>query len=137
MDAGIRGIASTLREGGVALLFVPCRNAVFARLNLMLPENIKRRILFAIYPQSQEQGQGFPSFYHRCTPAKFSGLADKHGLEIVERRVYFQSAYFTFFFPLHALWRLWVILFRLACGPQAAETFCFALRKRQAARSGS
>jgi 2-polyprenyl-3-methyl-5-hydroxy-6-metoxy-1,4-benzoquinol methylase len=35
--AAIRGIASLLKPGAVALVFVPCRNALFARLNLLLP----------------------------------------------------------------------------------------------------
>ena len=45
----LEAIASILKPGGRALIFVPSRNAVYARLNLLLPENLKRRILFAFF----------------------------------------------------------------------------------------
>jgi 2-polyprenyl-3-methyl-5-hydroxy-6-metoxy-1,4-benzoquinol methylase len=68
--AAIRGIASLLKPGAVALVFVPCRNALFARLNLLLPESWKKQILFTIFPETQ-QHHGFPAYYDRCTPRDF------------------------------------------------------------------
>ena len=52
-----------------------------------------------------------------------------HRLATEVKRVYFQSDYFRFLFPLHAMWRLWTVLFRAIAGPQAAETFSLVLRK--------
>lgn len=128
-DAALGAVASILKPGGTALLFVPSRNAWYARLNLLLPEGLKRRILYAVYPQTR-RGQGFVSYYHRCTPRDFEAMARAHGMEVVERRLYFRSGYFSFFFPLYFLWRLWVLGFRAVAGDQAAETFAYALRKR-------
>ena len=44
-------------------------------------------------------------------------------------RPYFRSSYFTFFFPLHVAWRVWLLVFRFFAREQAAETFSLALRK--------
>ena len=57
-------------------------------------------------------------------------MAAAHGLEVAERRLYFRSGYFSFFFPFYLLWRLWIFGFRAVAGDQAAETFAFAFRKR-------
>ncbi len=127
-DGALRAIASILKPGGRALIFVPSRNAVYARLNLLLPQEFKRRILFAVFP-GMRRDHGFKAFYDRCTPAGFDGMSRRHGMVTDDRRVYFQSEYFQFFFPLHALWRIWTLLFRWIAGAQAAETFTLILRK--------
>jgi 2-polyprenyl-6-hydroxyphenyl methylase/3-demethylubiquinone-9 3-methyltransferase len=127
-QAAMRAIASILKPNGTALIFLPSRNAVFARLNLLLPQELKRRILHAVFP-STIRDQGFPAFYDRCTPRDFRSLANSSGLTVETCKTYFRSSYFTFFFPLHFLWRVWLLLFRWAAGEQAAETFSLALRK--------
>jgi 2-polyprenyl-6-hydroxyphenyl methylase/3-demethylubiquinone-9 3-methyltransferase len=127
-DRAFVAIAGILKPGGQALIFVPSRNAVFARLNLLLPERIKRAILYAIFPKAKE-GQGFRSYYDRCTPPAFEAMAAAVGLLTVERHLFYKSSYFSFFLPLYGLWRLWIIAFRLVSPEQAAETFALALRK--------
>jgi 2-polyprenyl-6-hydroxyphenyl methylase/3-demethylubiquinone-9 3-methyltransferase len=128
-EGAVAAIATLLKPGGRALLFVPSRNAVFARLNLLVPQEWKRRILHGVFPHMRRD-HGFPAFYHGCTPAQMETMARQCGLEVEERRRYFQSDYFRFCLPLHAIWRLWVLLFRLVAGKQvAAETFSLVLRK--------
>jgi SAM-dependent methyltransferase len=131
-ERALAAIASILKPGGQALLFVPSRNAVYARINLLLPQKLKERILFGIYPHMR-RSQGFPAYYDGCVPAPLERAAGRQGLGLVERRVYFQSDYFRFCFPAHALWRLWVLLFRRLRGDQAAETFSVVLRKEATA----
>jgi 2-polyprenyl-6-hydroxyphenyl methylase/3-demethylubiquinone-9 3-methyltransferase len=128
-QAAFRAMASMLRPGGKALLFVPSRNALFARLNLLLPEELKKKILYSVFPQTAKQ-QGFKSYYDACTPRGFRALAARSGFEVRETQLFYQSAYFTFFFPLHALWRCWVLLFHLVDRVQSAETFAMVLEKR-------
>lgn len=128
-EEAFAALASMVKPGGRVLIFVPSRNAVFARINLLLPERLKRKILYTVYPQSKTQG-GFPSYYDRCTPRSFAELAGRHDLEVEEKRAYYCSNYFTFLFPVHVAWRLWVLLFHLFAGEQAAETFSMSLRKR-------
>ena len=126
--AAVRSIASILRPGGVALVFVPSGNTAFARLNRLLPERVKRGILFTLFPEKREK-QGFPAFYDRCTPACFDRHAACAGLIVESRRVYFRSSYFSFCFPAYLAWRLWLLFYAALCGDEAAETFAVALRK--------
>jgi hypothetical protein len=58
-------------------------------------------------------------------------MAQPNGLIVELRRTYFQSDYFRFCFPLHALWRFWLFLFRSFAGDEAAETFSLVLRKAE------
>jgi 2-polyprenyl-6-hydroxyphenyl methylase/3-demethylubiquinone-9 3-methyltransferase len=127
-EGAMRSISTLLKPGGKALIFVPSRNAVFARLNLLLPEEIKRKILYGVFPVART-AQGFPSFYHRCTPNDILTLAKKNGMSEVESRYYYTSNYFSFLFPLYFVWRIWVVLFRVLYGRQAAETFSVVLIK--------
>ncbi len=127
--AAFRAISSILRPGGKALLFVPSRNAVFARLNLILPESLKKKILFAIHPGTSER-QGFKSYYDACTPRDFEVHAARTGFDVRELELYYLSSYFKFFAPLYATWRAWISLFYAVDSVQAAETFSMVLEKR-------
>lgn len=128
-DGAIKAIASTLRYGGRAAIFAPCRNAAFARLNLLLPQSIKMRILGAVFPSKAEGHDGFPAFYNKCTPNDLAAMAVKHGLEVEEIRTYWTSSYFSVLFPVFVAWRMWTILGRYFIGRQTCETFAMVLRK--------
>lgn len=128
VDKAFLAMSTMLRQGGKALIFVPSRNAVFARLNIFLPQRIKLWLLHAIFPNSRRD-QGFPSFYNRCTPRDFRLLAAKHGFVVEELLTYYSSGYFSFFFPLYFLWRLWILFFEKLNSEQAAETFIIKLRR--------
>jgi SAM-dependent methyltransferase len=128
VDAAFEAIASCLRPGGRALIFVPSRNAPFARLNLMVPERLKRRVLYFVFPQSRGQ-QGFPSYYDRCTPRDFAMLAAKVGLRVDDEKLYFVSTYFYALFPAYLLWRLSKQLIYLIDRRAAAEVFAMVLSK--------
>lgn len=128
VDAAFASMSSMLRKNGVAMIFVPSRNALFARLNIILPQRIKLFLLHGIYPASRRD-QGFPSFYNRCTPSDFRLLAAKHGFTVEEVRTYYVSSYFGFFFPLYLFWRIWILLFEKINSEQAAETFYMKLRR--------
>ncbi len=122
------GVASVLKTGGRALLFAPSRNAVYARINLMMPENLKRKILHFLHPELEGKA-GFPSYYDCCTLAEFEKIAGEKGFAVLEKRAYYSSEYFRFFTPLHILWRVWLCAFHLFAKERAAETFSVALRK--------
>lgn len=124
----IRSISSILARRGVALLFIPSRTAWFARLNRILPPGIKRRLLFTVFPET-ERAQGFDAYYDRCTPAEVAALGRKYGCEVEEVRLYYASSYFSCFFPLYVLWRIWIVSVALLSPERAAETFSIALRR--------
>ena len=126
--SALRAIESILKPGGVALLFVPSANAVYARLNRFIPESLKRAILFCLFPAAAK-AQGFRAYYDRCTPRGIRLMAGDLGLLTESLRLYYRSDYFAFVAPLYALWRAWTLAFYAIDREQAAETFSVALRK--------
>ena len=128
VSSAFTAIASCLKPGGKALIFVPSRHAPFARLNLVAPEELKRRVLYYTYPQSRGH-QGFPSYYDRCTPRDFARLAEESGLRVDDEKLYFVSTYFYALFPVYLIWRLSKQLIYLFDKRVAAETFAMVLSK--------
>lgn len=129
MRGAVRGVATFLKPGGVALVFLPCRNAAFARLNLILPQSIKRRILFATFPHMVD-GHGFSVFYNEAVPSSVKRFASEHGLETIEEKYFYTSIYFQAFFPAYLIWRLWTLFARVGLSRDFCETFILVLRKR-------
>jgi len=128
VEAGLRGIASCLKRQGYMFMFVPSKNALYARINVMLPERMKRMILFALFSHKREL-HGFPAYYDRCTPHDIKRIVPSLGFEVVEEKYYYISSYFSFFFPLYFLWRIYLLVFYWIAKEQAAETFGMVLRK--------
>jgi len=131
-QAAVHALSTFLRPGGLALLFVPCRNALYARINRIAPEGLKRKVLKAIYGEFSEVKAGytgFPSFYVKCTPRDICDLARSDGFTVQYMKLYFSSSYFKFCPPLHLAWRVWQLAFRKMVGDQAAETFAIVLKK--------
>jgi len=129
IEAAIAAIASCLKIGGRAHVFAPSRNAVFARLNVVLPQRVKERMLFVVFPAKASGHEGFPAHYNRCTPAEVEAIALKHGLEVEERKLYWVSSYFFFFVPAYLCWRAIQSIAWLFMQSQAAETFSFVFRR--------
>src|SRR5437667_334350 len=50
VSAALASLSTIVRDGGVAVLFVPSKNAWFSRLNRALPTAFKRWLLFTIFP---------------------------------------------------------------------------------------
>jgi 2-polyprenyl-6-hydroxyphenyl methylase/3-demethylubiquinone-9 3-methyltransferase len=128
-ERAFSALATIVRPCGHIAVFVPSRNALFARINLLLPERFKRFLLFNIFPHKAEGHEGFRAYYDRCTPRDFRAMALRHGFKVELEKFYFTSSYFSFFAPLHILWRLWVLVFHRIAGDQAAETFAMVLRR--------
>jgi 2-polyprenyl-6-hydroxyphenyl methylase/3-demethylubiquinone-9 3-methyltransferase len=127
VDKALRGIASMLKPGGEALVFIPCGNTLFARLNRLLPQKFKQKLLNCLFPKIAP-GLGFPVHYDRCTPRQIARLAENNGLVPEKIRLYLYTGYFEFFTPVHVLWRLWQVGFRKLVDAEASESFSMALR---------
>ena len=128
VDKALRGIASMLKPGGLALVFIPCKNALFARLNLLLPQKFKKKLLNFLFPEIASS-LGFRAFYDRCTPRQIARLAENNGLVPEKVHLYLYTGYFEIFTPVHVLWRLWQVGFRKLVDAEACESFSMALRK--------
>lgn len=136
VEGALLGISSALRIGGMAAIFTPCRNATFARLNVLLPQRLKERVLFSIFPEKADGHDGFPAFYDRCTPKELAKLAEASGLKVMDTQLYWRSSYFSFFFPAYLLWRIWTVFARCILGQQYCETFSIVLEKVAAPNPG-
>lgn len=119
--AVLDAMASVLRPGGRAIVFCPCRNAVFARLNLLLPQHIKLRLLDVLYGGGH--GVGFPAYYKDCTPGQFEAMAANSGLRVEKLQTFYMSAYFDILAPVHIAWRAYQGAARAISGRQACESF--------------
>lgn len=127
-SSAVKSIASMLKKDGQAALFIPCRNGIFARINLVIPEKIKRLILFRIFPETTH-AQGFPAYYNSCTPKDMISLCKQYNLSVTSLRGYYFVSYFSFFFPLHAAWRLYQLVARPFLGIQSADAFTLVVAK--------
>lgn len=127
----MRALASVVKEGGRIFIFAPARNALFARLNLLLPEQLKRRLLFALFPAKAKGHDGFKAYYDKCTPSQIEALASRNGLVVEERRIFWISSYFMAFVPAYLLWRAYQGLAAALVGDDAAESFIYVFRKRE------
>lgn len=129
VEAALVGIRSCLKHGGYCALFVPSKNALFAKINKILPNQVKKYILFSLYPNSKKC-QGFPAYYDRCTPVELGNIAQSLGFEILDEKYYFKSSYFSFFFPFYFFWRIYILIRYIINKKKAAETFAMVLKKR-------
>ena len=121
-SSAITAITKCLKKEGKAALFIPCKNSIFAHLNTLLPENIKKQILYRVFPQTQH-AQGFPAYYNMCTPKKILALCADNGLEVELLKPYYFVSYFSFFFPIHFFWRLSQLIINPFMPIQYSESF--------------
>lgn len=100
----VKNLSLMLNEDGCIYLKLPCKHAIFANLNLVLPQEIKKKFLHFIFPW--KIGDGFPVFYDKSTPNDYTKLLEDCGFKIKEIRLIKWSSYFSFFFPFYVFWRL-------------------------------
>ena len=125
-DAAIGALVLMLKPGGTCHLKVPCRKALFARLNRLLGEQLKRRVLHYVFPS--KAGDGFPAFYDRATPGEYSAIIRAKGGQVETISVRYWSSYFSGIFPIYLIWRTFSV-FQLVFSDDYCETFGVIFRK--------
>lgn len=128
--ASVDAISRMLKPGGKLYVFVPCRNALYARLNMALPQKIKEKLLETFFPGTEDH-QGFPAVYDRCTPRQLGDLAEASGLKVREIKLFWMSSYFMVFLPAFLLWSLWQVIAYVVLKEGAAETFILVAEKER------
>jgi 2-polyprenyl-6-hydroxyphenyl methylase/3-demethylubiquinone-9 3-methyltransferase len=124
-EKAIAGLVAMLAPGGVCFGVVPCERAIFSRINRRIPEALKRRLLFALFPG--KTGDGFPAYYDRGTPSQYLRMIRAAGGIDAWVQPCHWSGYFTFFLPLYITWRLIAVVQRM--DPDYCERFMFRFTK--------
>jgi SAM-dependent methyltransferase len=127
-QGALHAIASVLKPGGEALVFLPSSQALFAKLNRAIPQRLKESLLYSVYPEMRSIA-GFPAHYNRATLPQYRSMCCEAGLQIVQSRRYFSSRYFHAFIPAWVLWRLYLAARYIADRDNFCETFAVTLRK--------
>ena len=126
--AAIENMITFVKPRGRLILFAPCRNAAFAKLNYFLPETWKRRLIDYLFSDMGEaEKMGFKAYYSYCTPKEMEKIFKENNLKIIERRIYWMSNYFAFFAPIHILWRFYQMLIKAMGFVSLSEGFGYVL----------
>ncbi|MFK7849070.1 MAG: class I SAM-dependent methyltransferase [Rhodothermales bacterium] len=103
-QAAIEGVYAMMKPGATCYISAPSRYAIFSKINIILPETFKQWLLFKVYPAKQTDG--FKAYYDKMSPSELSDIIKAQGGNIEQIHHTKFSGYFTFFFPLHLIWRL-------------------------------
>lgn len=101
-----------LKPYGLFINMFPCRFAIFAIINRILPKEFAKKLLFLFLPGARKDC-GFPAYYEDLWYKKIKEDYKKAGFRI--EKIYFrylQADYYTFFIPLFLLNYLWDYLMK-------------------------
>jgi ubiquinone/menaquinone biosynthesis C-methylase UbiE len=102
-----------LKKNGIIILLFSCKFAVFAVLNRLLPQSISKLLLEHLVPGSHEV-RGFKPYYHDLCYAKIMQIFTGSDLKIQNLIFsYYQSRYYTFFFPLYLIFVFYEFILKL------------------------
>lgn len=122
----IKNLAEMLNDGGHLYIKLPSKYAIFAQLNKLLPQTLKKNLLHAVFPE--KVGDGFEAYYDCACPDQIIEISHKNGLSLIEKNLVKWSSYFTFFLPLYILWRM-VTIFQNVFNKNYCESFEILLKK--------
>jgi SAM-dependent methyltransferase len=129
--AAILNMATFIKPGGRIIAFAPCRNAWFARLNMILPEGFKNKLIHYFYDDAGlADVMGFKAYYSHGTPKEMDKIMEEAGLKIIEKRLYYMSNYFAFFFPVYMIWRFYQMIMRATGSENFCEGFAYVCERR-------
>lgn len=120
---------ASLRPGGAVIAQFPSPLAPFAILNRLLPQNLKKKTLTALFPHSKDE-IGYPVAYDRCRYTEFKAAAQQSGFEVeYYLNSYMSSGYFAWLLPLFLLLQM-IDLLRLVFGTKNMASYnLFVLRR--------
>ncbi len=98
---------NALKSGGIFINMFPCRYAVFAMVNRVLPKKFARNLLYFFQPGAKKDC-GFPAYYKGLYYKRVIKDLRDRGFRIkgVYLR-YLQADYYTFFVPLFLVNYVW------------------------------
>ncbi len=126
--SAIANMVNALTPGGTMAHFVPCRNAAYAIVNRWIGQELKRKLLHGIYPDTRHCC-GFPAFYDRCDPAQFRQMCEDADAEVVAVQPYYFSDYLAFLTPAYTVELCRQMALMGIGATNLAETFTIVARR--------
>jgi SAM-dependent methyltransferase len=119
----------SLRPGGAVIAQFPSSLAPFAIINKLLPQELKKKLLNAVFGSAADE-IGYPVYYDKCRYSAFKGAAERSGFQVeYYLPTFLSSGYFSFLFPLFLLSQL-LDIFRLVYGTKDMASYnVFVLRR--------
>tara|TARA_B100000242_G_scaffold134864_1_gene95828 strand:+ start:163 stop:900 length:738 start_codon:yes stop_codon:yes gene_type:complete len=128
VTTAISNLELMTKKGGKIYVKLPCKYALFTRLNLIIPNKLKNRIMHKIFPSKKTDG--FPAFYDKSTPNEIINIFKNLDLEIESINLVKWSSYFSFFFPLYIIWRF-ITIFQNIFIKDYCESFELIFNKKK------
>ncbi len=128
VTTAISNLELMTKKGGKIYVKLPCKYALFTKLNLIIPNKLKNRIMHKVFPSKKTDG--FPAFYDKSTPNEIINIFKNLDLEIESINLVKWSSYFSFFFPLYIIWRL-ITLFQNIFIKDYCESFELIFNKKK------
>ncbi len=129
LENAVKEVNRILKPGGKFISPLPCRFALFAVINQILPRWLARRILFAIRPETKEFC-GFAAYYDRCYYPALKNLLSRCGFSNIDFMFdYNQSYYFSFFVPFGLISLCWDCLMYILHVKPLCAYICFTAEK--------
>ncbi len=104
-----------LKKDGYSIHLGASKFAPFAVINKVLPNELSKKLLYFLGNRGFQHfnNSGFPTFYDQCYYSAIKSVFEKNGFEIIDVQVsYYQSGYFSFFFPFFLVSALYEIFLK-------------------------
>jgi ubiquinone/menaquinone biosynthesis C-methylase UbiE len=105
----VKNASKLLKSNGKSYFIhvFPSKFALFALLNQLLPTSFSKKLVTFISPGRKSSGV-FPAYYEKCYYSSIKKLLIENGFKIEQIKCsYYQSEYFSSFFPVYVLSLLW------------------------------
>ncbi len=117
LDSFVAESKRILKKDGYSIHLGASKFAPFAVINKVLPNELSKKILYFLGNRGFQHfnNSGFPTYYDQCYYSAIRSVFEKNGFEIVDIQVsYYQSGYFSFFFPLFLVSALYEVFLKAA-----------------------
>ena len=129
LESAVKEVSRIIKPGGKFISVFPCKFALFAIINQLIPGWLARKIVFAVFPGREKIGI-FRAYYDRCYYPALKNLLSRNGFSNVDFMFdYNQAGYFAFFVPFGLIALLWDCLMYILHVKPLCAYICFTAEK--------